>query len=117
MLGKKTINPQTCERCPHRTAAAGCPCWIGEQAGFLETNVVTGEQRFITGCFYQVIPKLMVELIKASNRPAAAIESTRNEMSRCLTMIAQNVMPLRPLVGSVAPALDQLAHHDEGDGG
>jgi hypothetical protein len=94
-MAKKTANPETCEKCPHRYDAAGCPCWIGPQAGFMETNVVTKEERFVTGCFYQVIPKLMVEVIKASNRPAAAVEGIRNEMVRGMTMIAQGLPVLR----------------------
>lgn len=57
----------------------------------METNIRTGEERFITGCFYQVIPRLMVEVIKASNRPAAAIESTRNEIAEGLHRVAQAV--------------------------
>lgn len=88
------INPDTCEKCPHRTDPNGCPCWIGPQAGFLETNVATGEERFIVGCFYQVIPKLMVEVIKASNRPAAAVESIRNEMFERMGEIAREMFKL-----------------------
>lgn len=54
----------------------------------METNIVSGEERFIVGCFYQVIPRLMVELVKASNRPAAAIESTRNEIVKGFATLA-----------------------------
>lgn len=68
--------------------AKACPAWISEQAGFMETNISTGEERFIVGCFFQVIPKLMVEVIKASNRPAAAVESMRNETTLGLARIA-----------------------------
>lgn len=110
MFGKK-VNPQTCERCPHRHDAAGCPCWISEQAGFLETNSATGEARFVTGCFYQVIPRLMCEVIAASNRPAAAIEGTRNEISRGLALIAQGMAQPRGVPAVAAePAAEQIAH-------
>lgn len=59
----------------------------------METNVATGEERPISGCFYQVMPRLMVEVIKASNRPAAAIESTRNEIATGFARLA-GVMPI-----------------------
>lgn len=85
----KKINPQTCEKCPHRHDPNGCPCWIDKTAGFMKMNIVTGEEDFITGCFYQVIPFLMIEVVKASNRPAAAVESTRNEMVVGLSKIAE----------------------------
>jgi hypothetical protein len=48
--------------------------------GLIETNLQTGEERLLTGCFYEIIPKLMVHVIRASNRPAAAMESFRNEV-------------------------------------
>lgn len=101
MAARKKPHPETCERCPHRYSSTGCPCWIGPQAGFVETNVVTGEERFITGCFFQVIPRLMVEVIKASNRPAAAVESTRNEIARGFERVVQGM----ERVSAALPAL------------
>jgi hypothetical protein len=63
---------------------------VGPETGtiVLETNAATGEERAVRGCFYQVMPRLMVEVIKASNRPAAAIESTRNEIVIGLARLA-----------------------------
>lgn len=69
---------QTCERCPNKKSKLGCPAWIGAEAGIIETNVATGEERQMEGCFYQVIPRLMTHVIAASNRPAAAFEGLRN---------------------------------------
>ena len=74
------INSDTCEKCPHRRDKHGCPCWIGPEAGLMETHVQTGEQRQLTGCFYQVIPKVLCHVVAAANRPAAAMESLRNEL-------------------------------------
>ncbi len=73
-------HPETCERCPNRYSKTGCPCWIRQTAGFIESNIVTKEERFITGCFYEVMPKLFCHVIAASNRPAAAVEDMRNRM-------------------------------------
>lgn len=87
-------HPETCKRCPNRYSKVGCPCWITEKHGFLETNVQTGEQRVVTGCFYEVIPKLMMHVVQASNRPAAAVESTRNELVRGLDEIGRRVADL-----------------------
>lgn len=114
MFGKRTANPQTCERCPHRHDPAGCPCWISEQAGFVETNPASGEERFITGCFYQVIPRLMCAVIAASNRPAAAIEGTRNEISHGLALIAQSMAQPRAVPAVAAePEPERIAHVKE----
>lgn len=71
---------ETCDSCPNKKAKNGCPCWIGPEQGLMETHVATGQERLITGCFYQVIPKLMYHVIAASNRPAAAMEELRNGM-------------------------------------
>lgn len=97
MIGKKP-HPQTCERCPHRYSKTGCPCWITPEHGFLEENVQTGETRIVQGCFYSVIPKLMSHVVAAANRPAAAMESFRNETIRGFGMVAQAVgqMQLMP---------------------
>lgn len=77
-----------CEKCRWK-GGAGCPFWIDRQAGFMETNVATGEERFVEGCFFQVMPRLMVHVVQASNRPAAAIESTRNEIAKGFARMAQ----------------------------
>lgn len=87
-------HPETCERCPHRYRKAGCPCWITEKHGFLETHIQTGEQRIVTGCFYEVMPKLMMHVVQAANRPAAAVESTRNEIVRGFDAIDERMRDL-----------------------
>ena len=38
-----------------------------------------GEQKISKGCGFRELPHFLTEVIKASNRPAAAIESIRNE--------------------------------------
>lgn len=93
MAQRKTPHPQTCERCPHRFSEVGCPCWVGPEAGLLETNIATGEERMVTGCFYAVLPRLLIHVIRASNRPAAAMESLRNGVSRVAGLIAEMRSP------------------------
>lgn len=97
MLGKKTPHPQTCERCPHRYRAEGCPCWVTHEHGFMETNEVTGDTRPVTGCFYQVMPKLLSHVVTAGNRTAAAVCSTRNEIASGFTQLCA-AAPLLPLL-------------------
>lgn len=77
----KKRNPKTCEKCPHAYSKIGCPCWIEPESGFMETNTQTGEERIVQGCFFQVLPRLMAHVVRASNRPAAALETWRNEMA------------------------------------
>lgn len=48
----------------------------------------------------------MVEVIKASNRPAAAIESTRNEIAKGFATLATLAMP--ELLGGDSNALQAL---------
>ena len=83
--------------CPESTK--GCPCWVE----LIMENTQTGESRVDKDCLFRKLPALMVEVIKASNRPAAAIESTRNEMIKGLGMIAQGVgnLPKPPEQGRI----------------
>jgi len=73
-------NPFECKECPE--SEKGCPCWTE----LLETNIQTGEERITKDCLFRLMPRLIVEVIKASNRPAAAIESTRNALVENLTL-------------------------------
>ena len=82
-------NAFRCENCPECNNENGCPCWTE----IIETNIVTGEERLTKACLFSIFPRIVVELIKASNRPAAAVESTRNEIVRgfeCLTEAVKN---------------------------
>ena len=67
-------NPFECKDCPE--SEKGCPAWTE----IVETNIQSGEERITKDCLLKLMPRLMIEVIKASNRPAAAIESTRNSL-------------------------------------
>lgn len=64
-----------------------CPAWTE----YMETNQSTGEERMQKECLFTAMPKFMIETMKAANRPAAAIESVRNEVTEGLGRIAQGV--------------------------
>lgn len=63
-----------CKKCSE--SVKGCPCWTE----LIETNIQTGEDRITKDCLYKLLPHLLVEVIKASNRPAAAVETMRNNL-------------------------------------
>lgn len=69
-----------CKRCPQRNDENGCPAWVE----YTQENPQTGEQRIQKQCLFQALPVFLIESIKAANRPAAAIESTRNELAEQL---------------------------------
>ena len=81
-------NAWNCKRCPERNDAQGCPAWIE----YMQEMVGSGEQRLKKECLFQALPTFLVEVIKASNRPAAAVESVRNEMADGLLRLA-SAMP------------------------
>lgn len=70
-------NAWNCRKCPGRNDEQGCPAWIE----YMQENVATGEQRLNKECLFQALPVFMIEVVKASNRPAAAVESMRNEVA------------------------------------
>ena len=78
-----------------------CPAWLE----YTETNVQTGEERITKECSFQAIPRFFVETIKASNRPAAAMESSRNEIARGFQELNSQVQRI--------PALLVENHHVE----
>jgi hypothetical protein len=72
-------NALNCKRCPGNNGPDGCPNWLE----YTETNTA-GETRLTKECGFQAWPKFMQHVIAASNRPAAAIESTRNALVQTL---------------------------------
>ena len=82
-------NAWNCKKCPGRNDEQGCPAWIE----YMQENVGTGEQRLSKECLFQALPVFLVEVVKASNRPAAAVESMRNEVASGFGRLVQ-VAPL-----------------------
>jgi len=96
----KHPNPKTCEKCPRRYDPDGCEKWIDEKYGFKEVHEITKEERIVTGCFFQVLPKLMVHIVKACNETTAAADSARNNMAAVATLI-----PIAVQQGNMKPIL------------
>lgn len=68
-----------CAKCPRhaRIAEGGCPAWWET----VQTNIESGAVTVWKECAWIQMPVYLIEVIKASNRPAAAVESTRNEIA------------------------------------
>lgn len=66
-------NAWKCKACPESNGALGCPAWCE----VVETEVSSGNERITKECLFQMLPKMLVEVIKASNRPAAEIGAMR----------------------------------------
>lgn len=88
-----TVRGAPCEDCGLRAtldalvgASSRCPHWLNASAGIVETNSATGETRLLSGCAIVEQFRLMSTVIAASNRPAAAIESCRNEIAAGLEL-------------------------------
>lgn len=61
-------------KCPESTE---CPCW--QELVF--ENAQTGETKLEKDCLFRVFPKIMIEVLRASNRPAASIDMLRDEVN------------------------------------
>ncbi len=64
-----------CSECPESNGKNGCPMWWE----FLAKDAGASQPELKKMCGYQALPTFLTEVISASNRPAAAIESMRNE--------------------------------------
>lgn len=78
-------NGFNCAKCPENNGEKGCPCWID---GMAETNIQTGEERISRGCLFTFLPRWLTLVIQASNRPAAAFESARNEIVKAINTVS-----------------------------
>ena len=67
-------NAFNCKKCPGTSDETGCPYWWE----FTAFDQHTGKEILRKQCGITALPKLLTEVIIASNRPAAAIESLRN---------------------------------------
>lgn len=111
-MGKKA-NPNTCEFCPNKYAK-GCPHWIKADSGFMETNAATGEIRPVTGCFFQVIPRLMAHVVAEARRPAAVLQGLRNDMVDGMRTIV-SVVANSPALAAPKVVGPLLEHKEDGE--
>ena len=94
-----------CKKCPANndpSAGRACPAWW-------ETVWTTpqGEMKNQKACAWVQLPHFLIEVIKASNRPAAALESTRNEIAVWLSRIA-NAVKSSPMMLAQASTMREL---------
>lgn len=75
-----------CKKCPESNDSNGCPCWTE----IIMTNA-EGDVKSVKNCLFQQLPMLMVEVIKASNRPAAEIGAMRGEMDTQMAKVASGI--------------------------
>ena len=98
-------NAFKCKKCPQSNKEDGCPAWNE----IIMTNPTTGEQKVEGGCFYQVVPQLLIESIKSSNVSASTHADIKTEVGKGFARIAQ-AMP--SFVAALAETLDD----DDKDG-
>ena len=110
-----------CAVCPRNNdpeLGPSCPAWWET----VQTNAQTGEMKLWKSCAWEQLPYYLVRVIEASNRPAAAVESMRNETLRGLSGIADVLIVERNRVREGANQLSagraqqqQLEHASEYD--
>ncbi len=83
-MGKCAIINDECPRTNDRSARKFCPAW---NEGIVWTNPAGMER--VMNCAIEALMPTCVELIKASNRPAAAVESCRNEIANGFKGVTQ----------------------------
>lgn len=83
-MGKCAIIGGECPRTNNPAMPRYCPAWSD---GIVWTDTRTG-QEVIKNCGLEMLIPAMIEVIKASNRPAAAVESCRNEIVQGFKLMA-----------------------------
>ncbi len=98
-----------CAKCPGKSGDGGCPMWwrtVWTQPSATGLDAV----KVVESCGYEQLPQFLIEVIKASNRPAAAIESMRDETTGALMKIVE-VCSMQP--GSMALLCDERADREQ----
>ena len=87
-----------CKKCPQSNGEKGCPMWWE----FMALDIASGKEELKKMCGYAALPTFLTAVIEASNRPAAAIESTRNEIAKGLKKVALavNTMPVPKIMNN-----------------
>lgn len=105
-MTKAYKNAFNCKKCPASNDKNGCPAWT--ELSFQEMS--TGQIKPIHDCVFQLMPIMFIEMIKASNRPAAAIEATKNEIAAQFNQLAQ-IIP-----GVTQHFMHLIEHEEKGHG-
>jgi hypothetical protein len=92
--GKCAIINGRCPRTNDPTAKIYCPFWTN---GVVLTNIMTGEEK-IEFCGARMLVPSMIEVIKASNRPAAVMESARNEIANGFAAVTDAIVDSQRLL-------------------
>ncbi len=107
--------------CPQATLKPGtpdfCPCW--QDTTISETNIQTGEERFMQGCYFEVSLRVSSHVIKASNRPAAELSAMRGSMAEAVQNAVANFFAKlddQMVADALVNQRDALAIGDNGTG-
>jgi hypothetical protein len=85
-------NAFNCKKCPQTNTEQGCPMWWE----FMQTDTTNGREQLTKMCGYQALPIYLIEVIKASNRPAAEIGAMRCEIAEGMNRVVEGVKNLPP---------------------
>lgn len=81
-----------------------CPALLAPHPDLVETNVATGEARFIEGCAIEVFPRLLMHSVVAGNRAAASGEAARNAAQETFGRVALEFLRLGQAGGVEIPS-------------
>src|SRR6056297_237492 len=81
-------NAFSCKKCPGNSGEDGCPCWIE----LICTNDQTGETKTEKGCYFQLMPKLMLEVVKAANQSTEQASKVNNNLMSGLVDMGNSLM-------------------------
>lgn len=75
-----------CSKCPESNSSEGCPCWT--ELTMVNDN---GEHRIDKNCLFQMMPMLMVEVIKSTNISSEHSSVARNEIVKGFSNLINTV--------------------------
>lgn len=67
-----------------------CPAWI--EGDLCERDLQTGDIKQTKGCFFVIIPRMLLESIAASHQPASEISAMRQETTLAMVRASERLI-------------------------
>lgn len=88
-----------CAKCPKNGDESGCPMWWE----IITENVISGEVKVAKDCGFRLLPQMMVEVIKATNRSTENSNHVANKLGGISVGIASLQSTLEVSGGAGSP--------------
>lgn len=96
-----------CHKCPKQAGDKGCPAWW-ETVWEKPRADAVADVTTVKGCAFEQMPNYLIEVVKASNRPAAELGQIREELLKSLGRLSLAIAQFASRLNGIETRLDAL---------